>query len=189
MTATQTPTPTGATPTAPISPGPGARRRQTRRAFHDMRFTLVLVGGMLLVSFVAIGIGLAVYTSPSTAPKGDVQVTTVDYAIHMPTSLATGKHVIGLTNKGKVGHELVIFKTALPGDKLPVNADGDVVEDSPLLTSVADSGDGPKVDAESVPPGQTESFKTDEFTPGHYVAVCNLPGHYKLGMWLNVTVQ
>jgi uncharacterized cupredoxin-like copper-binding protein len=45
------------------------------------------------------------------------------------------------------------------------------------------------VDAYAMPPGHTESFKTDYLTPGHYVAVCNLPGHYKLGMSLNVTVK
>jgi hypothetical protein len=26
-------------------------------------------------------------------------------------------------------------------------------------------------------------------TPGHYVAVCNLTNHYKLGMYLDVTVK
>jgi uncharacterized cupredoxin-like copper-binding protein len=32
------------------------------------------------------------------------------------------------------------------------------------------------------------SFTTSSLVPGHYVAVCNLPRHYRLGMKLNVTV-
>jgi uncharacterized cupredoxin-like copper-binding protein len=50
-----------------------------------------------------------------------------------------------------------------------------------LLTNVADSGEPLKA-------GGTESFKTAQLSPGHYVAVCNLPGHYRLGMKLDVTV-
>jgi uncharacterized cupredoxin-like copper-binding protein len=57
-----------------------------------------------------------------------------------------------------------------------------VNEESPQLTSVADSGDALK-------PGATQSFNTDNLSPGHYVAVCNLPGHYRLGMKLNITVH
>ena len=45
----------------------------------------------------------------------------------------------------------MLFKTALPADQLPLSADGDVNEDSPLLTNVADSGDSSK-------PGETKSF-------------------------------
>src|SRR5262249_57884903 len=96
-------------------------------------------------------------------------------------TLTTGKHTIGYTNNGTVVHEIVIFKTALPANRLPLSADGDVNEDSPLLQNVADSGDALK-------PGGAKSFATKSLVPGHYVAVCNLPGHYHLGMKLNVTV-
>ena len=122
-------------------------------------------------------------------PKGDVQAVTYDYEVLMPSTLTPGVHTIGLTNKGLMEHELVMFKTALPAWNLPVDAKGDVNEDSPLLTNVADSGNGPAADAYAVPPGHTESFKTDDLTPGHYVAICNLPNHYKLGMAQNVTVK
>ena len=122
-------------------------------------------------------------------PKGDVQAVTYDYEVLMPYTLTPGVHTIGLTNKGTMPHELVIFKTDLNARDLPLKPNGDANEDSPLLTKVADSGSGPAVDSYAVPPGHTESFTTDEFTPGHYVAVCNLPGHYKLGMRQNITVK
>ena len=37
-------------------------------------------------------------------------------------------------------------------------------------------------------PRQTNVFVAN-FEPGHYVAVCNLPGHLHLGMRLDITVK
>ncbi|MFI5045986.1 MAG: hypothetical protein ACHQIG_02895 [Acidimicrobiia bacterium] len=145
-----------------------------------MRPTLLVVGGLLVVAVGAVAIALIVNSEPG--PSGDIQATTTDFKITMPTVLKSGKHTIGLTNSGKVLHELVMFKTDLPADKLPTNAAGDVDEESPSLSNVADSGEPLKA-------GSTRSFKTEALDPGHYVAVCNLPGHYRLGMELNVTVK
>ena len=144
-----------------------------------MRFTLVSVGVLLAASAVAVVLAYAL--KGSSSPAGDVRASTVDYRVLLPTTLSAGKHTIGYTNKGSVPHEIVIFKTALPADQLPLSADGDVNEDSPSLHNVADSGD-------SLAPGGAKSFTTSSLTPGHYVAVCNLPGHYSLGMRLDVTV-
>lgn len=144
-----------------------------------MRSTLIVVGALLAASVVAVGIAYAVRSS---GPSGDIQASTVEYKIHMPTTLGTGKHEIGLTNDGTIDHELVLFKTDLPANDLPVGPDGDIDEEAPQLTNVGDSGEPLKA-------GGTESFKTSALSPGHYVAVCNLPGHYKLGMKLNVTVK
>jgi len=156
-------------------------RRSLRQEVRGMRTTLLVVTAVMAVTVAAIVIGLLTYDSGAGAPKGDIQATTVDYAIHMPHQLPVGRHTVGLTNSGKVGHEIVMFRTTLAADNLPLNSDGDVNEDAPQLQSVADSGD-------ALPPGQTKSFTTTDLTPGHYVAVCNLPGHYKLGMRMNIEV-
>jgi uncharacterized cupredoxin-like copper-binding protein len=140
---------------------------------------LLVVGGLLAASVVAIGIAYAV---KSSGPAGDVQASTVEYKIRMPTTLTAGKHEIGLTNDGSIGHELVLFKTDLPAAALPLSPDGDVNEESSQLTNVGDSGD-------ALQAGGTKTFATARLSPGHYVAVCNLPGHYELGMKLNVTVR
>ena len=145
-----------------------------------MRGMLIAVGALLVASLVAVSVAYAV--KGSSGPAGDIQATTVNFKVLMPTRLTTGTHVIGLTNSGSVNHEVVLFKTNLPANALPLKADGDVNEDSPLLTNVADSGEPLKA-------GGTESFKTEHLSPGHYVAVCNLPGHYGLGMKLDVTVH
>lgn len=65
---------------------------------------------------------------------------------------------------------------------LPLRSDGNVQEESPLLHNVADSGN------ETVPGGNEAVPTKEALAPGHYVAVCNLPGHYHLGLWLNITV-
>ena len=140
---------------------------------------LFTVAALLVASMVAVVIAYAV--KGSSGPAGDVQASTVDFKVLMPTTLDTGKHTIGYTNNGAVPHEIVIFKTALSANHLPLSGDGDVNEESPLLTNVADSGNALKA-------GGTKSFTTSSLVPGHYVAVCNLPGHYRLGMRLNVTV-
>jgi uncharacterized cupredoxin-like copper-binding protein len=140
-------------------------------------------------TILAAGCGGSQKATTIPPPKGDVQAVTYDYEVLMPSTLTPGVHTIGLTNKGLMQHEFVMFKTDLSAFDLPLKANGDVNEDSPLLTKVADSGSGPAVDAYAVPPGHTESFQTDDLTPGHYVAICNLPKHYKLGMAQNVTVK
>jgi uncharacterized cupredoxin-like copper-binding protein len=139
----------------------------------------VTVAVILGLSGVAVAIAYA--RRGSSDPRGDVQAKTFDFKIVMPTTLTTGKHTIGLTNNGKVPHELVVFKTTLPASQLPLDQNGDINEDSPLLRNVADSGDALKPDA-------AKSFTSTSLDPGHYVAVCNLPGHYRLGMRLDVTV-
>jgi uncharacterized cupredoxin-like copper-binding protein len=163
-----------------LAPSTRPARSDRRRGWHDLRVMLLVVAAVLVASASAVAIAYAV--KGSSQPRGDVQASTVDFKVLMPTKLTTGKHTIGYTNNGPSPHEIVIFETALPANQLPVNADGDVNEDSPLLHNVADSGDALKA-------GGTKSFSTSSLTPGHYVAVCNLPGHYRLGMRLNVTVR
>ncbi len=141
---------------------------------------LITVAALLVASTVAVVIGYVV--EGSSGPAGDVQASTVDFKVLLPTTLKTGRHTIGYTNNGTVPHEIVIFKTFLSANRLPLSADGDVNEESPLLTNVADSGNPLKA-------GGTKSFTTSLLAPGHYVAVCNLPGHYRLGMKLDVTVR
>ena len=141
---------------------------------------ILTVGGLLLVAAVAVVIAYA--TEGGGGPAGDVQARTVEYAVQMPKTLSPGRHTIGFTNAGSLEHEIVMFKTDLPANRLPLDANGDVNEDSPLLSNVADSGDALKA-------GGTKSFPTSSLAPGHYVAVCNLPGHYRLGMKLDVTVR
>jgi uncharacterized cupredoxin-like copper-binding protein len=143
-----------------------------------MKATLVFVGILVAVVVASATIGLITY---SPASLGDVSVSLRDYRISMPTRLTTGRHTFGVSNDGHTPHEFVMFRTNLPAHSLPLDENGNVNEDSPLLASVADSGSG-------LNPGKSRAVKASSLDPGHYVAVCNLPGHYRLGMTLDVTV-
>jgi uncharacterized cupredoxin-like copper-binding protein len=155
-----------------------ARRGVLRADFVALKPTLLVVGALVVIAAIAVGVSLVVW-SPASA--GDVAVSETDYHIAMPTSLRAGQHTIALTNNGKQGHELVLFRTDLRANALPLDANGDVDEESPLLHNAVDSGD-------ALEPGGTQSIPV-KLPPGHYVAVCNLPTHYKFGMKLDVTVN
>jgi uncharacterized cupredoxin-like copper-binding protein len=153
---------------------------QIRSALAALKSTLILCGAVLAASLVVVVVLAAM---PAKAVAGDVKVVLTNFRISMPTVLAPGRHTFALTNGGSVPHELLVFRTDLPANALPVGPDGNVVEDSPLLVKLVDSGN-------ATSPGASASVPASQpFTPGHYVAVCNLPGHYRLGMWLNVTVR
>jgi uncharacterized cupredoxin-like copper-binding protein len=151
-----------------------------RATFAPLKGTLLLCGTVLGASAVVVVILAAM---PAKAVAGDVPVVVTNFRITMPTVLKPGRHTFALSNGGSVPHELLVFRTDLPGKSLPVGPDGDVIEDSPLLVKLVDSGSATNPGASVSAPG------SQPFTPGHYVAVCNLPGHYRLGMWLNVTVR
>lgn len=65
-------------------------------------------------------------------------------------------------------NELVVFRTDLPDDALPVGK-GQVMEHT--LKTIGE--------VEDIAPGKRMSFK---LTPGHDALICNKPGHYEAGM-------
>jgi uncharacterized cupredoxin-like copper-binding protein len=164
----------------------GRRRPRTpgtesmRDAVAGLKGTLLTVGALMLAAGVAVVVALITH---STGPAGDVTTKATEFRLSMPSTLSAGHHTFAFTNKGSAAHELIVFRTDLPGGALPVKADGSVDEEAAALHKVADSGN------ETKPGGSTSVPATQAFAPGHYVAVCNLPGHYRQGMWLDLTVR
>ena len=122
--------------------------------------------------------------SPSEATSGPtsqtVDVTAKDYALAADqTDLSAGGTTFAVANEGPSTHEFVVFKTDLAEDALPVE-NGEVNEDDPALESMGE--------VEDVESGATKSFSAT-LTPGSYVAICNLPGHYEKGMAIAFTVS
>jgi uncharacterized cupredoxin-like copper-binding protein len=168
------------TSTTPL-PGP-LRRKRTELSgdFRALRPTLIVVGVIIAGVVAAAVIGWVTYAS---APVGDVPVALHDYKITMPSVLKPGHHTFAVSNDGKTEHEFVVFRTDVSSSALPIDKHENVDEESSLLTSVADSGS-------SLKPGQTRGVPTTtNLQPGHYVAVCNLPAHYRLGMSTDFTVS
>jgi uncharacterized cupredoxin-like copper-binding protein len=126
------------------------------------------------------GSGAAVIV-PKDATRVDVALSNYAIRFEPGAAIAHGKIAFVVTNNGTIPHELVMFGGVSGSSQLPVGKDGDVNEDSPRLTNVLDSG-------ASLAPHQTKVF-VEAIAAGHYVAVCNLPAHWKLGMHLDVTVK
>jgi uncharacterized cupredoxin-like copper-binding protein len=147
--------------------------------------TFLGVALALLVCAVVIIVGLAGRSTGGLKLPAGYNVVKVDemtYGFRLPTTnLRAGNTLFVDHNVASIPHEFVIFKTDLAGDKLPLGSDKDVVEDSPQLEDAVDSGS-------DIPPGQTRLLAAD-LEPGHYVLVCNLPGHYGLGMHVDITVS
>jgi uncharacterized cupredoxin-like copper-binding protein len=97
------------------------------------------------------------------------------------TTAPAGLIDLNVTNNGPSAHELLIFQTELAPDKLPLGPDGRVNEGGDSITKVFDSGN-------NIDPGTTKTFHVALVT-GNYVIVCNLPGHYKAGMYTAFTVH
>jgi uncharacterized cupredoxin-like copper-binding protein len=117
----------------------------------------------------------------ATAPT-ELGVAEHDFAFTLPqATVPAGLINLNVTNNGPSGHELLIFQTELAPDKLPLAPDGRVDESGDNVVKVFDSGN-------NIDPGTSKTFHV-ALVPGNYVFVCNLPGHYRAGMYTAVTVH
>jgi uncharacterized cupredoxin-like copper-binding protein len=131
----------------------------------------------------ALLLGLAV-TVAACSGASEVIPTDVDVAVHMqdykvilsiPTAKA-GTVKFGIKNEGTVEHSFELIRTDLPFDKLPTTADAKAKEDG-LIKQV-----------KSLPVGKVSVVSAD-LAAGKYVVICNVAGHYQLGMRAALEVQ
>lgn len=104
-----------------------------------------------------------------------------------PQATTSGVMSLRVRNVGVIRHELVVLPLAgdqQPGDRA-VGIDGRVGEADSLgeasASCAAGSGDG-------LEPGTT-GWVTITLPPGRYELVCNLPGHYRAGMYAELVVS
>ena len=131
----------------------------------------------------ALLLGLAV-TVAACSGAAEVIPTDVDVSVHMqdykvilsvPTMKA-GTVKFGIKNEGSMEHSFELIRTDLPFDKLPTTADAKAKEDG-LIKQV-----------KSLPVGKVEVVTAD-LAAGNYVIICNVAGHYQLGMRAAFTVN
>ena len=79
--------------------------------------------------------------------------------------------------RGALQHEFVIYRTDLAALDLPL-VEGLVDQSSPDITVVL------RIDT-----FEASRLESVVLEAGHYVLLCNLPGHYELGMSTNFTVD
>jgi len=94
--------------------------------------------------------------------------------------MLAGQMNFSITNIGTIQHELLVFKSDLPPSAFPIDNKGNVIEDGPGITLVSDG--------DNIDPGKTQARTVDLTQPGTYLFVCNIPGHFKAGMFSVVTV-
>ena len=115
-------------------------------------------------------------------PSSPVPVALSDFQVGLSsTNLATGKYTFQISNTGQVPHELLVFQTDGPPASLPTASDGAIQEDAPGVNKVSDG--------DNLDPGASQTRAVDLSKPGTYVFVCNLPGHFKAGMYSVITVK
>ena len=116
----------------------------------------------------------------SQSLPSDVQVTVEmkDYSITLtPATAKAGNVKFGIKNSGGMAHQFDLIKTDLAADKLPIDAVNAKAKEDGLVKQVLNIGSGKTATA------------TAELQPGHYVVICNVAGHYQLGMRTDLTVE
>ena len=120
----------------------------------------------------------AAATAPAAGGATTVGVTLSEWSVKADqASVPAGKVDFKVKNGGTVAHEFVVIQTDLAPDKLPVK--GSSVD----TTALTVAGTLTQFDA-----GSSQDLALD-LKPGHYVLICNLPGHYTLGMHAELTVK
>jgi len=121
--------------------------------------------------------GIVGLAACQAAPKADITSTqmVIDLSDYRVTpnlqTLKAGKAKIGVRNTAGMVHEVVLLKTDTAADKLQVDGgSAKAKEEGTKVASVLNLGSG-GVAAMDV-----------DLTPGSYVLICNIAGHYQLGM-------
>ena len=118
----------------------------------------------------------AVGETPAAAATVDVSF--VEFAVNPAQDAAgAGTLTFSVSNDGTIPHDFWAIKTDLAPDALPTEASR-VDEDQ--VDVVARTGE--------FSAGETQEVSAD-LDPGSYVLICNVPGHYDLGMRAAFTVE
>jgi uncharacterized cupredoxin-like copper-binding protein len=141
--------------------------------------TQALFGRIAMLAFVA---GLVVSScaqAPETLPP-DVQliVDMKEYTITLNTpTLKAGVVKIGIRNLGTMVHDFDLFKTDLPFDKLPIDNAAAQVKTDGLVKQM-----------QNISPNRVTTLEAN-LAAGSYVIICNVAGHYQLGMRVALKVE
>ena len=123
------------------------------------------------------------YTEVIVAPAEPAEALTLsEFKVGAAaTTLSPGTYNFTIANAGTVQHELLVFHTDLAPAAFPLDGSGNINEDGAGMNKVSDG--------ENIDPGKTQTRSVDLTQPGTYVFVCNIPGHFKAGMYTTVTVR
>jgi len=104
-----------------------------------------------------------------------------------PSSVPAGEVSFRVVNQGGMLHEFVVLPLAA-GQTIgarPIGYDGKVSETGSLGEASTSCGQGA---GNGIAPGAT-SWVTLQLPPGRYELICNLQGHYAMGMYTELDVS
>ena len=136
-----------------------------------LRFVAALAALALLVVACAGPAAEAPSGSQVVAELADSKIT-----VNIP-SVKAGSIKIGVRNLGTMQHSFEVLKTDLAPDNLPIDG-----------AAAKAKEDGKVGGIPSIPAGKSAAVTLD-LTPGKYVFICNVAGHYQLGMRTGFTVE
>jgi len=106
----------------------------------------------------------------------NVAVEMRDYKVELSVpSVKAGLVKFGVRNAGGMEHSFELIKTDLAIDKLPV--DGGKAKEDGLVKQI-----------KSIAVGKVATITAD-LQPGSYLIICNIAGHYQLGMRAALKVE
>ena len=127
----------------------------------------------LLAALIACALVAASCSSAPEALPSDVQLTVdlKEYSVVLSAAtIKAGTTKIGIRNVGTMEHEFEIIKTDLAPDKLPVDVGQGKAKEDGLVKQI-----------KSILPNKVATV-TANLEAGTYVIICNVSGHYQLGM-------
>jgi len=130
-----------------------------------------------------VAVALLTFVACAAAPEqlpADVQlgVDMKEYSVTLSVaSLKAGPTKIGIRNVGTMEHEFEIISTDLAPDKLPIDVGAGKAKEDGLVKQI-----------KGIQPGKVATLTAD-LRPGNYVIICNVAGHYQLGMRAALKVE
>jgi len=139
---------------------------------------------LFVIALVAIVVPLLVSGSSSASAHArrdpsQVRITERDFSIKAPKVLRAGTFDLLVDNDGPDTHELIV--TRADGKRLPLRPDGLTVDEEALESQISGS-------LEPGAPGSARRLHV-HLTPGRYVLLCNMAGHYLGGMHATLLVR
>ena len=144
------------------------------------RWTWVLA---LVLAALALAVPLTVARPQEPTPRGTpVNLLLEDFKIRQDAAVVpAGTVSFRILNEGPTTHEVIVVRTDLAPDELPLQDDG---------LTVDEEGEGIKFleEVEGLDIDDRDTLILD-LAPGRYVLYCNLEGHYLGGMYEALTVR
>ena len=139
-------------------------------------------GFLALSALLALGTWAALSSVPVFAQASTrMTVTLLEYQIISERAdVPAGEVIFDVVNTGEEVHELILFKSDLDVKALPPSAVRGEVDEAAIGEFIGG--------AEYVLPA-TRAEATLSLSPGRYIMLCNLTGHYEAGMVTTLQVN